>query len=115
MQYFSFFQSFSDHYNIKAINGGELPAILIFSAALKYLTDKLVKFISNTMYFHEDAVDADSIQWVLTVPAIWKQGARHFMRKAAYKVMYALVHGSMLWCICRNYMNLLLVANTMMS
>lgn len=96
----SFFQSFSENHKIKAINGGELPAILIFSAALKYLADKLVKFMFNTMYFQKDTISTDNIQWVLTVPAIWKQGARHFMRKAAYKVMHTMA------------MHLLLVSNT---
>jgi hypothetical protein len=29
------------------------------------------------------------IQWVLTVPAIWSDKAKHFMRRAAEKVMHA--------------------------
>lgn len=30
--------------------------------------------------------ERDAIRWVITVPAIWKQPAKQFMREAAYKV-----------------------------
>ena len=63
-----------------------MKAIEVFSKALKYLADKLVSFISETT--DQKRVNPSSIQWVLTVPAIWKPGARHFMRKAAYKVIF---------------------------
>ena len=29
---------------------------------------------------------AEQIQWVITIPAIWRISAKEFMRKAAYKV-----------------------------
>jgi hypothetical protein len=29
------------------------------------------------------------IQWVLTVPAIWSDKAKHFMRRAAEKVIHS--------------------------
>ena len=77
-------QTFSEHYNIPAINGGEMPAIKVFSLALKYLAAKLMKFISVSTGMA--VIHPSSILWVLTVPAIWKPGARQFMRKAAYKV-----------------------------
>lgn len=61
-----------------------MPAIQIFSLALKYLADKMIKFIAETK--GDCAIETSCFQWVLTVPAIWKPGARQFMRKAAYKV-----------------------------
>lgn len=30
--------------------------------------------------------EKDAVRWVLTVPAIWKQPAKQFMREAAYLV-----------------------------
>lgn len=30
--------------------------------------------------------EKEAIRWVITVPAIWKQPAKQFMREAAYKV-----------------------------
>ncbi len=31
-------------------------------------------------------VRSDDVQWVVTVPAIWRQKAKQFMREAAYQV-----------------------------
>lgn len=31
-------------------------------------------------------LEKDTVRWVLTVPAIWKQPAKQFMREAAYLV-----------------------------
>ena len=78
-------QTFSERYRIPAINDGEMPAIEVFSLALKYLVDKMKKFIEVSTGLRD--IHSRNIQWVLTVPAIWKPGARQFMRKAAYKVI----------------------------
>ena len=69
---------------IQAINGGTMPAITVFSKALKYLGDKITKFIKDTKVVEHPK----EITWVITVPAIWQPGARHFMRKAAYAVSF---------------------------
>lgn len=34
----------------------------------------------------EYVLKKDAVRWVLTVPAIWKQPAKQFMREAAYLV-----------------------------
>ena len=68
---------------LEAINGGRMSAIDVFSKALKYLSSVLVEFATTKAKF---AVTKNDICWVLTVPAIWKPGARHFMRNAAHKV-----------------------------
>ena len=80
---FMYIQSFSEQYKIPAINGGEMPAIKVFSLALRCLAAKLVKFITDKIGLSN--IHPSSILWVLTVPAIWKPGARQFMRKAAYR------------------------------
>ena len=61
-----------------------MPAMEVFSKALRYLGDVLLRFIHDTEVIEIEDTD---IQWVLTVPAIWRPGARHFMRKAAYEVI----------------------------
>jgi hypothetical protein len=79
-------------YRISPINGSKatsMPAIQVFSKALKYLKDKLMDFIESKME-GLGITDSDDIRWVLTVPAIWKPGARHFMREAAYRVCSTL-------------------------
>lgn len=79
------YQAFSENHNISAINGGSLPAIDIFSLALEYLSEKMLKYISEKVGIV--TIRSRNILWVLTVPAIWKPGARQFMRQAAYKVL----------------------------
>ncbi|XP_019623427.1 PREDICTED: heat shock 70 kDa protein 12A-like [Branchiostoma belcheri] len=67
---------------LAASNGKTLPALDVFSKSLKFLSDHLreaVKINTGT------EIEASSIRWVITVPAIWSDAAKHFMREAAYK------------------------------
>ena len=76
-------------YRISPINGdarSSMPAIDIFSKALEHLKAKLINFIDTKLEGLNIVNYSRDIRWVLTVPAIWSAGARHFMREAAYKV-----------------------------
>ena len=60
-----------------------MRALDIFSKSLEYLKDRALERIhkqSGVQYTTEE------IQWVVTVPAIWKQSAKQFMREAAFEV-----------------------------
>ncbi|XP_060600928.1 heat shock 70 kDa protein 12A-like [Ruditapes philippinarum] len=61
--------------------GNRMPALDVFSEAIKYLKDHLMKKVQSRI---EDIRDTD-IHWVLTVPAIWHDGAKQFMKEAAAK------------------------------
>lgn len=61
-------------------NKKELPALKIFSMAIRYLKDNLLTTLNKSV-----EILADDIQWVLTVPAIWNDPAKQFMREAAQK------------------------------
>ncbi|XP_007542604.1 heat shock 70 kDa protein 12A-like [Poecilia formosa] len=66
---------------IQAANGKEMEALKVFTEALRFLKEDALKTInSNTagMVFL-----ASDFTWVLTVPAIWDQPAKQFMREAA--------------------------------
>ena len=76
-------QSFMHDQAIESIDKKKMPAMEVFSKALRFLADTLLRFIRDTEVTEKET----DIQWVLTVPAIWNPGARHFMRKAAYEVM----------------------------
>lgn len=60
-----------------------MRALDIFSKSLQYLKDKALERIKK-----QSGVEytAEEIRWVVTVPAIWKQSAKQFMREAAYEV-----------------------------
>ncbi|KAL3878899.1 hypothetical protein ACJMK2_031225 [Sinanodonta woodiana] len=59
--------------------GLKMPAKKIFGAAIKYLKTHLL----NTLSVRGTGVDENDIHWVLTVPAIWRDAAKQFMREAA--------------------------------
>ena len=69
---------------IKAANGKNVKAKTVFARSIKFLKDEALKIICQRT--GDDHYDADDIQWVLTVPAIWTPRAKQFMREAAYEV-----------------------------
>ena len=62
--------------------GRQLNALTVFSMSIKFLKDHLVHTLSN----RASGVTQDDVHWVLTVPAIWNDNAKQFMREAAEKV-----------------------------
>uniref|UniRef100_A0A8C3U942 Heat shock protein family A (Hsp70) member 12B n=1 Tax=Catharus ustulatus TaxID=91951 RepID=A0A8C3U942_CATUS len=62
---------------LEAVNGKKMPALEVFAHALRFFKQHAVQCPSLP--------ERDAIRWVLTVPAIWKQPAKQFMREAAYK------------------------------
>lgn len=63
--------------------GRELPAIKVFACAIRYFVDHLFDDINRK---NLGPLRRDDIYWVLTVPAIWDDRARKFMRDAAHQV-----------------------------
>ena len=59
----------------------QVPALTVFSKALRYVAGFAIQQVNDimagTLYTAED------VYWVLTVPAIWKEGAKAFMMQAA--------------------------------
>lgn len=54
----------------------------MFSLSIRDLGDECFRDFDNKRI----KVDPDEILWILTVPAIWGDSAKQFMRKAAEKV-----------------------------
>lgn len=58
--------------------------MIVFSYSIQYLKDHLLeKLFSSNL---GDKVTVDDINFVLTVPAIWDDTAKMFMREAAIEV-----------------------------
>lgn len=68
---------------IPDINDKRLPAIDIFSHAIEYLQKHLLNDLNSR---GTGITNPEEIYWVLTVPAIWDDAAKQFMREAAKKV-----------------------------
>ena len=69
---------------LTAANGKKVDALVVFSLSIQFMKDEAVKVIRART--GDESYSAKDIQWVLTVPAIWRPVAKQFMREAAYKV-----------------------------
>lgn len=81
-----------------AHNGVTLPLIEVVSATLRHLKTSALRAISDVNgspisadevrlgWLHATPLTAPppQVRWVLTVPAIWLDGAKAFMRNAAF-------------------------------
>ena len=56
--------------------------LTVFSESIKYFKDHFLRNTRNAgLNFRED-----EIHWVLTIPAIWKNDSKQFMRESTKKV-----------------------------
>ncbi|XP_042193025.1 heat shock 70 kDa protein 12A isoform X2 [Callorhinchus milii] len=72
--------------DLEAANGKKVKALEIFAFALEFFKDHALQELSDQTGTKFDNAD---VRWVITVPAIWKQPAKQFMRHAAYKAALA--------------------------
>ena len=88
----SFFLPFLQNLNVEttveAGNGKHVKALEIFTYAIRYLYKRALEVIRERT--GDEHFSSRDIQWILTVPAIWKPAAKQFMREAAYQVKYSL-------------------------
>ncbi|XP_069131214.1 heat shock 70 kDa protein 12B-like [Argopecten irradians] len=67
------------NFTLEDDQGQSMQAIKVFTAAIKYLKDHMMETCSNQMI----GITLADILWVLTVPAIWSDASKQFMREAA--------------------------------
>jgi hypothetical protein len=68
---------------LHAANGKAVSALAIFAHALHHFKNHALLDLSDQTGSN---VAVEDVRWVVTVPAIWKQPAKQFMREAAYQV-----------------------------
>ena len=81
---------------LRDVYGKEMCAMDVFTAAIKALKDHLIATLTaREANVQQDKNDqqapgniADLIHWVLTVPAIWDDAAKQFMRESAIHVSF---------------------------
>lgn len=73
------FQNLTRHAQLKDDKGKPMPAMTVFSEGIRYLRDHLIQ----TCEEKNAGLEPDEVHWVLTVPAIWDDSAKQFMREAA--------------------------------
>ena len=62
--------------------GRPFPLFTLVTETIRYLKDELIKSCKRNVLEFSDT----DIRWVLTVPAIWSDAAKNFMREAAENV-----------------------------
>lgn len=67
---------------LEDIRGNSMPAIGVFSLSIHALVSHLMGILET----QGTGLEMDEINWVLTVPAIWSDTAKSFMRKSAEEV-----------------------------
>ena len=68
---------------IRAANGRSILATTVFAHAMRHFGTCCLQELQEQTNF---PVAMEDIQWVITVPAIWRQSAKQFMRHAALQV-----------------------------
>ena len=66
--------------NVKSIDGREMPLMTVISESLKFISKKALQKLEEQI---GKGVQSNKIRWVLTVPALWSEEHKLFMRKAA--------------------------------
>ena len=64
-------------------NGRKVLALTVFAHALRFFKEHCLQELSDQS---STRIVNDDIRWVITVPAIWRQPAKQFMRLASYDV-----------------------------
>uniref|UniRef100_A0A3Q0QUV4 Heat shock protein 12B n=1 Tax=Amphilophus citrinellus TaxID=61819 RepID=A0A3Q0QUV4_AMPCI len=66
---------------LEAVNGQRVRAIEVFAHALRFFREHALKEVKDQS---SSVLEGDEVRWVITVPAVWRQPAKQFMREAAY-------------------------------
>ncbi|XP_060602705.1 heat shock 70 kDa protein 12B-like [Ruditapes philippinarum] len=66
---------------VEDINGKSMPALTVFTMAIRYLKDHFLEALNK----QKTGIEDKDIQYVITVPALWNDKAKQFMREAAEK------------------------------
>ncbi len=82
--------------NARSMDGRELPLMKVISESIRYIGEKAIEKLSEQV----GKVVKTKIRWVLTVPALWSEEHKHFMRKAAQEAGLIEDHNSSNLLLC---------------
>ena len=78
---------------IKDVKGLEMSAMKVFTETIRYFKDRLLNSLHNIT---SNDIKLNVIQWVITVPAMWDDNAKQFMREAAENVSIQIYSKSLI-------------------
>ena len=59
-----------------------MDALTVFAHSIRYLKDHLLGVVTRG----SPGIDERDVRWVITVPGLWAESAKKFMRQAAQQV-----------------------------
>lgn len=66
--------------NVKSIDGREMPLMTVISESLRFISKRALEKLEEQI---GKCINIKKIRWVLTVPALWSEEHKLFMRKAS--------------------------------
>lgn len=66
--------------NVKSIDNREMPLMTVIAESLKFIAHRALTKLEEQI---GKGINLKKIRWVLTVPALWSEEHKLFMRKAA--------------------------------
>ncbi|KAH3839750.1 heat shock 70 kDa protein 12B-like [Dreissena polymorpha] len=67
---------------LEEVRGKQQMAVHVFAMSLRYMREHLLRAMKTNLDLDPDPSD---VRWVLTVPAIWDENSKQFMREAAHR------------------------------
>ena len=83
--------------NARSIDGRELDLMKVISESLRFISEKALDKLQEQV----GKIQKGRIRWVLTVPALWTEDQKQFMRKAAHQagIIEELSSENLLLCL----------------
>lgn len=87
---------FRNEENCKSLDGRKLPLMKVISNSLKFISEKAMEKLKEQI----GNVKKERIRWVLTVPALWSEEHKLFMKNAAIQAGIIAHQNSDLLLLC---------------
>lgn len=73
---------------IEDATGKQMEAMSVFSHSIRYLKDDVIFEVNKTQVHSLNNLD---IHWVLSIPTIWNDAAKLFIKEAAEQVKLSVI------------------------
>ncbi len=83
--------------NARSVDDRELPLMKVIAESLRFIAEKALEKLTEQV----GKIVKTKIRWVLTVPALWSEEHKHFMRRAAVEacIIEDLNSSNLLLCL----------------
>ncbi|EGR31113.1 hypothetical protein IMG5_117560 [Ichthyophthirius multifiliis] len=81
----------------KSIDGREMPLVILISETLRFIAEQALAKLKDQV----GKIVSSKIRWIITVPALWSEEHKFFMRKAAVEaqIIESLHSSNLLLCL----------------